>query len=223
MLASGANRALTTPPAEVIVTLSYPSALAIGREASHAGVIVGGVADTLHTERLALEPWSLEHTGLLSALAMTPAVVRYVGDGATWSEARVHAVSERNLEHWREHGFGWRVARLAGTGESAGLIALNFAVAGSGLAAGEYEIGWWLSPRLWGRGLAREGAAALRDEAFGRVGAPSIVARVQPANRASLAVAAAIGMQVEGEGVGRMGERFTLLRLASGPAAAGSR
>jgi RimJ/RimL family protein N-acetyltransferase len=81
--------------------------------------------------------------------------------------------------------------------------------------AGEYEIGWWLTPSAWGRGLAREGAGAVRDEAFERVGAPSILARIQPANAASLAVAAAIGLRYESQSVGRGGEPIAVLRLGA--------
>jgi RimJ/RimL family protein N-acetyltransferase len=66
-----------------------------------------------------------------------------------------------------------------------------------------------------GRVGAQRGAlAAVRDEAFSEaVGAPRVVARIQPANRASLALAAAIGLQVEGESTGRAGEPIAVLRL----------
>ncbi|HTU96050.1 MAG TPA: GNAT family N-acetyltransferase, partial [Solirubrobacteraceae bacterium] len=124
----------------------------------------------LHTERLTLDRWTEADNRLLGDLARTPAVMRYVGDGTTWSDARIHGVGAHVVAHWAEHGFGWRVARCEGA--AVGLIALNFAGEGAGIAAGEYEIGWWLAPDAWGRGLAREGAAALRDEAFTRVGAP---------------------------------------------------
>jgi RimJ/RimL family protein N-acetyltransferase len=173
------------------------------------------VPETLRTPRLTLHPWAPDHTRLLGVLANTPAVVRYIGDGAQWSDARVHDVSERNGEHWRRYGFGWRVAGLDPDGPGIGLIALNFAGEGSGVAADEYEIGWWLAPETWGRGLAREGAAALRDEAFERVGAPSIVARIAPANDASLAVAAAIGLTHDSDSVGRGGEPIAVLRLTA--------
>lgn len=118
------------------------------------------------------------------------------------------------IEHWRVHGFGWRVARAQGT--AVGLIALSFAGEGAGINASEYEIGWWLAPSAWGRGLAREGAAAVRDEAFERVRAPSIVARIQPANAGSLGVAAAIGLRHETESIGRGGEPIAVLRLSAG-------
>ncbi|MGI9184159.1 MAG: GNAT family N-acetyltransferase [Solirubrobacteraceae bacterium] len=97
-------------------------------------------------------------------------------------------------------GVGWRVAVHRETGASLGFVALNFAGEGAGIAADEYEIGWWLEPPVWGRGLAREGAEAICREAFERVWAPSVVARIAPGNAASLGVAGAIRMVPEGEG-----------------------
>ena len=79
----------------------------------------------------------------------------------------------------------------------------------------EYEIGWWLAPSAWGRGLAREGATAVRDEAFERVGAPSILARISPGNAGSLAVAGAIGLVHECRSIGRAGEPIAVLRLGA--------
>lgn len=171
---------------------------------------------TLHTERLALEPWSDAHFPAFAKLARTPAVMRFIGDGSTWTDARIHDVHARCLTHWSDHGFGWRTAVL--DGRPIGLIALNFAGEGSGVNPDEYEIGWWLSPEHWGRGLTTEGARALRDEAFDRVGAPSVIARILPANAASLGVARRLGLEVEGESTGRGGERILVLRL-SAPAA----
>ena len=169
--------------------------------------------DPLHTERLTLDPWTEADARMLADLARTPAVMRYVGDGTTWSDARIHGVAARVLDHWAEHGFGWRVARYDGA--PVGFIALNFAGDDAGIAADEYEIGWWLAPSAWGRGLAREGAAAVRDEAFERVGAPSIVARIAPASDRSLAVAGAIGLSHETDSTGRAGEPIVVLRLGA--------
>jgi len=173
------------------------------------------VPETLHTDRLRLEPWSEPATRLFRALATTPAVMRYIGDGRAWSELKMEAVAAHNAEHWREHGFGWRLARLADSGEAVGFIALNFAGEGSGVDPDEYEIGWWLVPVAWGRGIDREGATALRDEAFQRVAAPSVLARIRPENAASLAVARAIGLADDTETIGRTGERIRVLRLSA--------
>ena len=169
----------------------------------------------LHTERLRLDPWAPADAKLLADLARTPAVMRHIGDGTTWTDARIHDVAAHIGSHWSGHGFGWRVARLH-DGTPIGFIALNYAGEGAGVDPGEYEIGWWLTPGAWGRGLASEGAAAVRDEAFGRVGAPSILARIAPANAGSLAVAAAIGLRHESESTGRGGETIAVLRLSAG-------
>jgi RimJ/RimL family protein N-acetyltransferase len=176
---------------------------------------VAGVssAPALRTDRLRLDPWTETDARLLAALARTPDVMRYIGDGTTWTDVRIEDVAARAASHWRDHGFGWRVARLDGL--PVGLIMLIFAGEGAGVDASEYEIGWWLSPTAWGRGLAREAAAAVRDEAFERVGAPSIVARIQPANAASLAVATALGLTYERASTGRDGEPISVLRLSA--------
>lgn len=177
--------------------------------------MVPSVPQTLRTARLDLEPWSETATRLLRALATSPAVVRYIGDGRPWSEVKLEAVAARNVEHWRDHGFGWRLARLSESGQTVGFIALNFAGQDSGVDPDEYEIGWWLTPAAWGRGIAREGATAVRDEAFQRLAAPSILARVRPENVASLAVARAIGLVDDTETTGRTGERISVLRLSA--------
>jgi RimJ/RimL family protein N-acetyltransferase len=174
--------------------------------------------ETLLTERLELAPWSSEDAEMLVALAATPAVTRYIGDGRPWSELRARDVAASADAHWGRHGFGWRVVRERDQGPDTrptGLIALNFAGPGAGVDPREYEIGWWLNPSVWGRGLAREGATAVRDEAFGRVGAPSIVARIQPENSASLAVAQALGLEPDGRSTGRGGEPIVVLRLTA--------
>ncbi len=170
---------------------------------------------TLHTDRLALAPWEDRHAELLVDLAATPAVVRHIGDGSPWTAERARLVAAANVEHWRRHGFGWRIAHREPDADPIGFIALSFAGEGAGVDPLAHEIGWWLAPAHWGQGLAREGAAAVRDEAFTRIGAPSILARIQPDNAASLAVAAAIGLIPAERTTGRFGEPVAVLRLAA--------
>lgn len=59
------------------------------------------------------------------------------------------------------------------------------------------ELGWVLSPRHRGRGFAAEAAGALLAVAFDGLGAHRVVARMDPANHASAAVAERIGMRRE--------------------------
>jgi RimJ/RimL family protein N-acetyltransferase len=101
-------------------------------------------------------------------------------------------------------------------GDVVGFMALSFAGDGTaGLDAAEYEVGWWLAPQAWGRGLAREGAQAMRDEAFDALNAPSVVARVQPDNSRSIAVAEAAGLTLDFRTTGRAGEPVVVYRLAA--------
>jgi pimeloyl-ACP methyl ester carboxylesterase len=171
--------------------------------------------EPLITSRLRLEPIAEAHTALLLELASTPDVMRFIGDGSLWSRERVEDVASWQRDHWRQHGFGWRAAFDRVTGAAVGFSMLNFAGEGSGVDAGEYEIGWWLHPRSWGAGLAREGATVVRDEAFARLRAPSVVARIQPENAASIAVATSIGLSRDHQSRGRTGEPIDVMRLTA--------
>ena len=169
----------------------------------------------LLTERLRLVRWDESHTQLLVDLASRPEVMRYIGDGSTWTRERADEVAARTREHWRRHGFGWRAAIEGEAGTAIGFAALNFAGEKAGVDPNEFEIGWWLAPEMQGRGLAREAAAAVRDEAFNRLRAPSVVARIQPANAASLAVARAIGLRHETMSAAPDGTPIAVLRLTA--------
>lgn len=161
---------------------------------------------------MSLRPWTASDVGLLRRLSDDPEVVRYVGDGQRWTAERAEATSAGMVEHWRVHGFGWRIMRLNETGEEVGFAALDHPGEGSGLDPSEFEIGWWLDPGFWRRGLASEAAGAVRDEAFARLGAPSVAARLQPANLGSVGVARRIGMAHERDTVGRWGEPVAIYR-----------
>jgi RimJ/RimL family protein N-acetyltransferase len=178
--------------------------------------------ETLYTPRLRLEVWSDGHADFLVEISARPEVMRYIGAGVPWSGEIARDLAAHNGAHWKLHGFGWRPAYLADGDRPIGFAMLAFAGEGAGIAAREYEIGWWLAPEVWHRGLGAEAAAAIRDEAFSEaVGAPSVVARIQPGNRPSLAVAAAIGLTVEGGSRGRGGEPIDVLRLTREAWAAG--
>jgi RimJ/RimL family protein N-acetyltransferase len=166
----------------------------------------------LETARLRLERWAPRHGILLARLAALPAVMRHVGTGAAWTAEQAAEHHERALAHWRDHAFGWRAAVERDRGREIGLIALNRAEGAAGLAEDDFEVGWWLDPSVWGRGYATEGARAIIDEAFTRLQAPSVVARVQPENAASLRVAAALGLRPEADTIDRSGKPVRILR-----------
>jgi RimJ/RimL family protein N-acetyltransferase len=172
-------------------------------------------AEPTETTRLRLDPWRAQHTALLVRLASIPEVMRHVGLGRIWSPRTAEEASIAQREHWRKHGFGWRAAIEKTTELGVGFMALNFASEGTaGLGPNEYEIGWWLEPDAWGRGFALEGAEALCHEAFGRLAAPSVVARIQPENDRSVDVAVKLGLGLDFETTGPAGEAVNVYRLA---------
>jgi RimJ/RimL family protein N-acetyltransferase len=60
------------------------------------------------------------------------------------------------------------------------------------------EIGYALSSRLWGRGLAREALTLARDFAFGPLALARLEADIDPRNSASIALAERLGFEREG-------------------------
>jgi RimJ/RimL family protein N-acetyltransferase len=174
--------------------------------------VTAAVPESLDTSRLILRPWGAEAAEMLRRLSADPRVVRYIGDGQVWSDQRVRETSEAMLDHWRAHGFGWWVMTLRETGEEAGFAAINHPRAGGGLDTEDFEIGWWLAPEMWRHGLATEAASAVRDDAFGRLRAPSVAARLQPGNLGSAGVARRIGMTHERDTIGLWGEPVAIYR-----------
>jgi RimJ/RimL family protein N-acetyltransferase len=171
-------------------------------------------AALIETERLRLERWDERHTDLLVRLASMRQVMHFIGTGDPWPPLLAVDVARAERRHWEQHGFGWRAAIDRADGRGIGLVSLNYAGEGTaGLDPGECEIGWWLEPDAWGRGLGSEGAAALRDEAFEVLEMPSIIARIQPANDASIGVARKLGMELDFETTGRSGERLAVYRM----------
>lgn len=170
----------------------------------------------IETERLSLVPWETEHVELLSRLASVPEVMTFIGPGELWSRQKSEEISRAAAEHWAEHGFGWRVAEARVTKRLIGFIGLNFAGEGTaGVAADEYEIGWWMGPAVWGQGFAPEGGLAICDEALSGLGAPSVIARIQPGNARSIAVAQSLGLTHDFDSTGKAGEPVSVYRLTA--------
>lgn len=102
---------------------------------------------SLETDHLILMPWRAEHVDLLARLATIPAVMAFIGRGEVWSQDKSEQISTAAVSHWAEHSFGWRVAQERASGRLVGFLGLNFAGEGTvGIAADEYEVGWWMDP-----------------------------------------------------------------------------
>lgn len=69
---------------------------------------------------------------------------------------------------------------------------------GRGENTGSVEIGWWLRPDHWGRGITTAAATVIVDEFFAERGAMRVFAPVMAPNHASSRVAEKAGLRLEG-------------------------
>lgn len=145
------------------------------------------------TPRLRLRPFAPADADAVFAIFCDPEVGGWVGGAhATLDVSR--ALIERNREHQRRHGYALWAVEERESGALVGEVGLQLLE----LTGPETEIGWSIARRAWRRGYATEAAAAWLDVAFGPLGLDEVVATTLPANVASRAVAARLGMQPAG-------------------------
>jgi len=146
----------------------------------------------IETKRLLLRNWRRGDSALLHRHCNTPAVMRWLGGAQP--RARMTDVVRRltRLQERRGHTF-W-VAERKADGAFLGFCGLKRADGGDSSVTGEIEVGWRLREDAWGQGYAKEGALASLDFAFGRLGAPRVVALTLAENRASWGLMLRLGM-----------------------------
>lgn len=113
-----------------------------------------------------------------------------------FTEAEAAAWLRRNRLRWEADRIGLLAVTLADGGEflgDCGVTVMNV----EGRAA--YEVGYPLRRAWWGRGVATEAAAGVRDHACTALRLRRLVALVRPENAASRGVAERVGMRVERE------------------------
>ncbi len=153
------------------------------------------VAETLHTARLDLVPFDLDFCRALVACDREAAAEWLGADLGMWpGNDEVEGLFPMVIRALREDSSsaGW-LARAV-------VVRLYGVVAGSaGMYGrpvdGRVEIGWGLERPYRGQGYAREAAAAVVAYAFSHREVQEVVARIEPGNKPSVAVAEAIGMQ----------------------------
>ncbi len=151
-------------------------------------------APELLTERLRLRQWRRGDEVVMARINADPEVVRYLirPRGAASASAFYATMTAQ----WEAHGFGfWAVESREpdSAGALLGFIGLGYPVFIPALAR-RVEIGWRLARHAWGRGLATEGAQAVRAEAFDRLGINQLISIIHPQNTRSQRVAQKLGM-----------------------------
>lgn len=148
----------------------------------------------IETPRLILRAPTDADRDAIAAVNCDPRVNAWLG--AAIDRAASDAGVDRINAHIAQHGFGYWAAELKAERQVIGLIGLSRVADILPVAPG-VEMGWRLAHRVWGQGLASEGAAAALAWAFAHLPEPEILAFTAETNLASQTVMRKIGMTAD--------------------------
>ncbi len=147
------------------------------------------ICPTLHTERLTLRPLNMDDHPAYAAFMASP---RAAFMGGPFDTFATWALFCHDAGQWALFGHGGLMIDLSATGQTIGNVCISH-----GPLFPEPELGWFLYDGQTGRGYATEAARALRDWAFATANLPTLVSYMDPANRASAAVAERLGAPLD--------------------------
>lgn len=145
----------------------------------------------LRGERVLLRPFEVGDASAAHAVYGDEEVMRYVGAGGAVTPGETARMLAAYRRHQRLHGFAFWAVTARGTGELIGDAGIELTEHGA-------ELGYTLSRRVWGQGLATEAARLCIDAAFGPLGLPRLVALADVANPASARVLEKLGFSRRG-------------------------
>jgi RimJ/RimL family protein N-acetyltransferase len=149
---------------------------------------------TLITDRLVLRAFVQRDLDEYAAIIGDPDVTKHLGDGRPLSRAEAWRQMAMILGHWTLLGYGlWAVEEKA-TGALMGRIGCQQPEGFPG-----FEVAYTLGKQFWGRGVAREGAAAALAYARNVLGRTDVVSVIRPANLGSIRVSQSLGGVLDGE------------------------
>ncbi len=143
----------------------------------------------LQTPRLILREMTHVDFPALCAMLQDPAVI-YAWEHA-FSDDEVRAWIDRNLQRYREHGYGYWLVQ-SHDGQPLGQVGLLPETIHGQPHLG---VGWILPKNSWHHGYATEAAAACLHHAFHTLNAPRVIADIRPENLASIRVAERLNMR----------------------------
>lgn len=150
--------------------------------------------DEILTPHLLLRRLSADHLDDLTHMHLDPRVMATLGGLRTPEDTREWL--GRNLEHWRQHGFGLWLAYDRATGGFAGRGGLRHVPIED---RDEIEVAYAFLAEFWGRGLATELARESIRVAFSVLNLPELVCFTLTTNGASQRVMQKAGFRYEGD------------------------
>jgi RimJ/RimL family protein N-acetyltransferase len=149
----------------------------------------------VETPRLFVRHWEWSDAGAFARLAGDPRVMRFIS-GEPWTLERMHRFAIGGAGIGRLRGWCFWPVFLKKGGEFIGISGFGANAPSLFGLSGEVDLGWWLRPEHWGRGLATEAARALLAYGFERLKFPQIFAIAHVLNRPSIRVMVKLGMDL---------------------------
>ncbi|TVV70729.1 GNAT family N-acetyltransferase [Sphingomonas solaris] len=146
----------------------------------------------IETPRLTLRAWRDDDRDWNAAEVACPVVMEHLGGPQDRAQSDERIDRMIALQAARGHGF-WVVERRE-DGARLGTCGLKLVDAPGAPMQGVLEVGWRFGRAHWGRGYAREAAAAALAFAFDGLGAPLVVALTSGRNTASWGLMRRLGM-----------------------------
>jgi RimJ/RimL family protein N-acetyltransferase len=154
---------------------------------------VSGI-EILRTGRLILRHLTENDAPFILQLLNEPGFVDNIGDrGVRDLDGARRYITEGQGASYQKYGYGLWATVLRETGEAIGICGL---VKRDGLE--DADVGYAFLESAWGKGYAREAAAATLRHAREVIGLPRVVAITKPTNKGSIAVLERIGMKAAG-------------------------
>lgn len=144
------------------------------------------------TDRLILRDWRDADWAPFWEATNTPEVMLWLGGVA--DEAARLAAEQRLLGYANDHGHTFWVVERKDDGAILGFCGLKRCNQTGG-PVGMMEVGWRLREDAWGKGYAKEAAAASLDLAFDRFGADEVIALTVNRNEGSWGLMKRLGMR----------------------------
>jgi RimJ/RimL family protein N-acetyltransferase len=144
------------------------------------------------TARLRLRPWREADKPAFAAATNTEAVMRHLG--GVLAPEKSDAVIDGHMKLQAEQGMCFWAVETREDERLIGMCGLrHVSLPGTGLTD-ELEIGWRLAEAEWGKGYAREAAAACIEWGWRNTPRPRIAAWTIPANTPSWGLMIRLGM-----------------------------
>jgi [ribosomal protein S5]-alanine N-acetyltransferase len=153
-------------------------------------------ANVIETERLTLRRLTMDDVDALAAIYADADVRKYFPEGVLTYEQTKEELEWIINVYYGQYGFGLWATLLKETNEVIGRCGLlPWTIDGRE----EVEVAYLLAKEHWGRGLGTEAARAILAYGFGELHRSRLICLIDPANEASVKVAAKIEMSLERE------------------------